>query len=167
MANIKGVNTHVVWYGFINSESQIAYIQNWDYFLTCCNIFWSCITSCAHDLCRNMGSIPSWTCFCQAKVWKLGIELLHRGEKKLGKEKSGVGGFTSLLRTRVSSHLMYTESRRMFDALKSRYMTWFSASCRNDKPLAAPIATLSLIPQGKGSAPPKRMESFCWTWGKV
>jgi len=55
----------------------------------------------------------------------------------------------------------------MFDALKSRYMTWFSASCRNDKPLAAPIATLSLTPQGKGSAPPKRAESFCWAWEKL
>jgi len=31
-----------------------------------------------------------------------------------------------------------SESSRMLDALKSRYMTWFSASCRKDKPLAAP-----------------------------
>jgi hypothetical protein len=44
----------------------------------------------------------------------------------------------------------------MFDALKSRYMTWFSASCKNDKPLAAPIATLSLIAHDKGSAPPEK-----------
>jgi hypothetical protein len=42
----------------------------------------------------------------------------------------------------------------MFDALKSRYITWFSASCKNDKPLAAPMATLSLIAHDKGSAPP-------------
>jgi hypothetical protein len=67
----------------------------------------------------------------------------------------------SLPRTRMSRHFMYTESRRMFDALKSRYMTWFSASCRNDKPLAAPIATLSLVPQDKGSAPPETTEIFC------
>jgi hypothetical protein len=48
----------------------------------------------------------------------------------------------------------------MFEALKSRYITWFSASCKNDKPLAAPIATLSLIAHDKGSAPPEKYEYF-------
>ena len=63
----------------------------------------------------------------------------------------------SAIRVRCHKFLIkLTESSRIFDALKSRYMTWFSASCKNDKPLAAPIATLSLIAHDKGSAPPKQ-----------
>jgi hypothetical protein len=52
----------------------------------------------------------------------------------------------------------------MFDALKSRYMTWFSASCKNDKPLEALMATLILIAHDKGSAPPKQ-EKYCMVKG--
>jgi len=39
----------------------------------------------------------------------------------------------------------------MFEALKSLYMTGFSSSWRNISPLAAPIAILILVSQGKAA----------------
>jgi hypothetical protein len=41
-----------------------------------------------------------------------------------------------------------TELSKMLEALKSRYMTGFSAPCKKASPLAAPIAINSLIPHG-------------------
>lgn len=43
---------------------------------------------------------------------------------------------------------MFTESSKMLEVLKSRYMTGVSASCKKARPLAAPIAILSLVPHG-------------------
>lgn len=41
-----------------------------------------------------------------------------------------------------------TESRRIFEALKSRYITGFSAPCKKARPLAAPILIFNLVPHG-------------------
>jgi hypothetical protein len=41
-----------------------------------------------------------------------------------------------------------TESSKMLDVLKSRYMTGFSAPCKKASPLAAPIAIFILVPHG-------------------
>lgn len=49
-----------------------------------------------------------------------------------------------------------TASSRMLEALKSLYMTWDSASCRKERPLAAPIATLILNTQESGCGPPEK-----------
>jgi len=38
-------------------------------------------------------------------------------------------------------HIILTESIRMLEALKSRYMTFVSALCKNASPFAAPSAT--------------------------
>lgn len=42
-----------------------------------------------------------------------------------------------------------TASNRMFEALTSLYITGFSSSWRKASPLAAPIAILILVNQGK------------------
>lgn len=44
-----------------------------------------------------------------------------------------------------------TVSRSIFDALKSLYITSFSAECKKAKPLAAPIVILILFSQERGS----------------
>lgn len=53
---------------------------------------------------------------------------------------------------------VHTPSRRMLDALKSLYMTCCSASCKNESPLAAPIATLILVAQDSGWGPPGKQK---------
>jgi len=42
-----------------------------------------------------------------------------------------------------------TVSNKMFEALKSLYMTGFSSSWRKARPFAAPIAIFILVNQGK------------------
>lgn len=136
-----------------NSITPIFYNYGETEYLTCCNVLWSCISMSAHDLCGYMGFIPCRTCFCQAKIWKFCVEFLHWNNNK---EQDRGSLRCTCFPIRVGLVFKHTESRRMFDALKSRYITWFSASCKNDKPLAAPIATLSLIAHDKGSAPPEK-----------
>lgn len=40
---------------------------------------------------------------------------------------------------------MLTESSKMLEVLKSRYITGFSAPCKKAKPFAAPIAIFNLV----------------------
>lgn len=47
---------------------------------------------------------------------------------------------------------LITLSSNMLEALKSRNITFFSVVCKNASPLAAPIAILILVSQGKVSA---------------
>lgn len=49
---------------------------------------------------------------------------------------------------------MLTESNRMFEVLKSRYITGLSSSCRKASPLAAPNAIFILVDHGKAAAYP-------------
>ena len=44
--------------------------------------------------------------------------------------------------------MILTESNKMFEALKSLYITGFSASCRKARPFAAPRAIFILVDQG-------------------
>lgn len=51
---------------------------------------------------------------------------------------------------------MLTESSKMFDALKSRYITGFFASWRKASPLAAPKAIFILIDHGSETENPEK-----------
>jgi hypothetical protein len=51
-----------------------------------------------------------------------------------------------------------TESNKMFEALKSRYMTGFSASCRKARPFAAPRAIFILVDHGSDTEYPAHQE---------
>lgn len=44
--------------------------------------------------------------------------------------------------------LLITESSKIFEALKSRYMTGLSSSCRKVSPFAAPTAICNLLNHG-------------------
>lgn len=44
---------------------------------------------------------------------------------------------------------MLTESNKILEVLKSRYITGLSAPCKNASPLAAPIAIFNLFPHGR------------------
>lgn len=47
----------------------------------------------------------------------------------------------------------HTESSKMFDVLKSRYITGSGFPCKKASPFAAPSAIFILLDQGSGMAP--------------
>ena len=51
---------------------------------------------------------------------------------------------------------MLTESNKMFEALKSRYITGFSASWRKPRPFAAPRAIFILVDHGSDTEYPAK-----------
>lgn len=52
--------------------------------------------------------------------------------------------------------VMLTESNKMFEALKSRYMTGFSASWRKPRPFAASRAIFILVDHGSDTEYPAK-----------
>ena len=51
--------------------------------------------------------------------------------------------------TKDDKRKLHTKSNKIFEALKSRYMTGFSSSWRKVRPFAAPIAIFILVNHGK------------------
>ena len=49
---------------------------------------------------------------------------------------------------------VFTKSNKMFEVLKSRYITGFSSSWRKARPFAVPTAIFSLVSQGNGGPYP-------------
>lgn len=55
--------------------------------------------------------------------------------------------------------MILTESNKMFEALKSLYMTGFSASWRKARPFAAPTAIFILVDHGNDTEYPLNPEN--------
>ena len=53
----------------------------------------------------------------------------------------------------------HTESRRTFEAFKSRYITWIGKLCKNVIPRATSTAMLTRILQEMGCPPPIRVKT--------
>lgn len=56
--------------------------------------------------------------------------------------------------------IKHTESSRILEALKSRYITGGSELCKKHRPRAAPMAILTLVAQERGCLLPANQDNF-------
>lgn len=143
---------------------------------TCWDVFRGSITVGTHHSCCDVCVRSFRPHLCKPEIWQFRCKILLNREREKGGPKKkkkqnissvrggiGRGLCNSTYAIKEKGDVGRTESSKTLEVLKSRYMTGCSAPCKNARPLAAPIAIFTLVPQGRDIEIPTTIVNCLWS----